>query len=67
MRVWIRTRLRTPDPGIEVEQVVSWSENFDEKMSMERSQLENYTFGCVRMTLDKIYSLIEYNSAASVS
>ena len=31
---------------IEVEQAVSWSEKFDEKVSMERSQLENGTFGC---------------------
>ena len=31
---------------IEVEQVVSWSENIDEKVSMERIQLEKCTFGC---------------------
>ena len=31
---------------IEVEQAVSWSGNFDEKVSMERSQLDNPTFGC---------------------
>ena len=29
----------------EVEQVVSWSQNVDEKVSMERPQLENGTFG----------------------
>ena len=30
----------------EVEQAVSWSENVDEKVPMERSQLENGTFRC---------------------
>ena len=31
---------------IEVEQVVSWSEKIDEKVSMERGQLKNGIFGC---------------------
>ena len=30
----------------EVEQVVSWSQKVDEKVSMERPQLENGIFGC---------------------